>query len=386
MKDKTSLALFMTWDISLSIWKDKGLLQREVKLYKALAAKGVDVTFLSWGGDEDSKIAASLRPEIKTISLYNHIPRPKNKALRALASLLVPFYLRKQLKGVDILKTNQMWGGWVAAIAGLILRKPLIARCGFELYDFTRRQNHNALRCAFIWVISRFTYGVAKHICVATREDKTFVTKHFRQVDKKISIHPNWIDTQFFAPQDVDKKENHILFVGRLSEQKNLPMLIDALRGSDLTLDIVGSGELKAALEKQAVTNNVKVNFLGALPNDELPAIYSSSPIFVLPSHYEGNPKTLLEAMACGAAVIGTDVSGIASVIEHGQSGLLSAPNSGALKGAINCLMVDSELRARLGKNARDQIVKTQTLDSLLDKELKLYQRILGNESKNSTF
>ncbi len=376
MKDKTSLALFMTWGVSLAVWRDKGLLQREVKLYQALAESGVEVTFLSWGGDEDRDVADSLHPAIKTISLYNHIPRPKNKALRALSSLLVPWYLRKQLKGVDILKTNQMWGGWVAAIASLTLRTPLIARCGFELYDFTRRQNHSAMRRAFIWMISRFTYGAARHICVATREDKAFVTKHFGQADKKISLHPNWIDTEFFAPQNMNKKENHILFVGRLSKQKNLPMLIDALKGSDIVLDIVGQGELKDALEKQASINDVKVNFLGSRPNDELPAIYNAYPAFVLPSHYEGNPKTLLEAMACGAAVIGSDVSGIASVIEHGQSGLLSAPNSDALKGVIKSLMADSELRAKLGENARNQIIETQTLDRLVSKELKLYRGI----------
>ncbi len=373
------LILFMTWDISLALWKEKGLLQREIKLYQALAQKGVDVTFFSWGGGEDREIAKTLLPEIKVVPIYDYIPFSKFKVLRAVYSLIAPFALRKYIRQADILKTNQIWGGWVAVIASILFRKPLIARCGFELYDFTCRQKHGALRRSFIWFISRVTYGMSNHICVASKEDKDFIIKNFGQKSKKISIHPNWIDTDFFSPQNIEKKENHILFVGRLSEQKNLPMLIDALKGSDFILDIVGCGELKQDLENLAKNNNVKVNFLGLLPNDELPNIYNSYPVFVLPSYYEGNPKTLLEAMACGVAVIGTDVSGISSVIKHEQNGLLSNLNPSDLRDAIDRLMADNTLRIKLGGAARKQITDNQTLDKLVSKELACY-KIIRNE------
>ncbi len=378
MSHKTRLILFFTWDVSLSIWEEKGLLEREKKLYNTLAKRDIDITFLSWGGCEDEKIAIGLLPEIKTISIYNYIPRPKNKALRALCSLLAPWALRKYLRQADIFKTNQIWGGWVAAIAKIMFHKTLIVRCGFELYDFTCRQQHNFLRRAFTWIISRLTYGTADHICVATCADKDFVIKTFGQKENKISIHPNWIDTQFFAPHNIEQKKEHILFIGRLSQQKNLPILIDALKGTDFTLDIIGKGELKEELADQAKRNNVKVNFLGSIPNDQLPDFYNSYPVFVLPSYYEGNPKTLLEAMSCGAAVIGTDVSGISSVINHEQSGLLSAPNSNSLRAAIERLMIDDNLRKRLGDNARKQIINNQTLDKLVSKEIACYKLYQG--------
>lgn len=376
INNQKNIVLFMTWDVSLSLWKEKGLLQREVKLYQALANNNIDVTFISWGGNEDNHIAKELLPEIKTISIYNYIPRPKNKALRALVSLLAPFALRSKLKQADILKTNQIWGGWVAALSALILQKPLIARCGFELYDFTVKQNHGFLRRKFIWLISRFTYSAAARICVATQEDKDIVIKQFKQKSEKISLHPNWIDTNFFAPQDVKQKENYILFVGRLSEQKNLPRLFDAMVGADITLDIVGSGELERELQDYADTIDIKVNFLGTLPNDELPALYNSYPVYILASNYEGNPKTLLEAMACGCAVIGTDVSGISSIIDHEKSGLLSAPEVTPLHETIKYLMASPDLRKRLGKRARAQIVEDQTLDKIIEKELACYNVI----------
>lgn len=366
----------MTWDVSLSLWKEKGLLQREIKLYKALAKKGIDVTFISWGGEEDNNIAKDIYPEIKTISVYNHIPRPNNKTLRALFSLLTPFVLRKKLKQADILKTNQIWGGWVAVFLSLLIRKPLIARCGFELYDFTVKQNHNFLRRKFIWLISRLTYGVATHICVATQEDKQNIIKQFKQKSEKISIHPNWIDIKFFAPQNIIQKENHILFVGRLSKQKNLLNLFDAIVGTGITLDIIGKGELEDELKAQANKIGIKVNFLGVRRNDELPTLYNSYPIFILASSYEGNPKALLEAMACGCAVIGTNVSGISSVIIHRKSGLLSSHEVVSLRETIIYLMNSPSLREELGKEARKQIVEYQTLDKLIDKELACYDLI----------
>lgn len=367
------ITLFFTWDVSLALWAEKGLLQREIRIYESLAKKGVDVTFLSWGGEEDEAIAKTLPAGIKTISLYNHIPRPKNKALRALCSLLVPWKIREHLKQTDIIKTNQMWGAWVAALAKIMVGKPMILRCGFELYDFTVRQNHGRLRRAFTWLISRLSYGIADRINVATIEDRQVVTNVFGQAPDKTHLHPNWIDTKFFAPRDVEEKQDHILFVGRMSEQKNIPALITAMAQTDYILDMIGAGEMKDELEAQAKTQGAKVNFLGPRPNDQLPEIYSQYPVYILPSFYEGNPKTLLEAMSCASAVIGTDVSGIASLLRDGENGLVAQIDSKSLTETIKKLMADKALRKRLGTAARAQIEADQTLDKLIDKELACY-------------
>ncbi len=378
MSNSTQLVLFFTWDVSLDIWKKKGLLQREVKLYKSLAQKGVDVTFLSWGGSEDQEIAKALLPDIKTVSVYNHIFRPNNKVLRCVMSLFAPWALREVIRTADVLKTNQIWGGWVAVLSKIMFKKPLVVRCGFELHDFTVRQGHNRLRRAFVWLISRVTYGFADHICVAAGDDRNYVVKNFKQKYDKISIHPNWINTDFFVPYDCEKKENSILFVGRLSKQKNLFSLIDAMHETDIVLDIVGDGELRCELEDYVSRKGLAVNFLGSYPNDKLPLIYNSYPVFVLPSYYEGNPKALLEAMSCGCAVVGTDVHGISSVVEHNVNGLLCSLEKDSIRRAVVTLMNDGALRGRLGTRARKQIVEHQTLDKLLDKEITCYDLLKG--------
>ncbi|MCT4655452.1 MAG: glycosyltransferase family 4 protein [Cohaesibacter sp.] len=369
------LVVFFTWDVSVELWARKGLLQREIRIYERLTQNDVDVTFLSWGGDEDREFIEQLPKAIRVISLYKYLPRPSNKALRALCSLLAPWVLRKELRQADILKTNQMWGAWVAAISKLTSRTPMILRCGFELYDFTVRQNHSFPRRAFTWCISRFSYALADHICVATKDDKKVVTDIFGQLEAKISVHPNWIDTNFFSPRNVAQKEGHLLFVGRLSQQKNIPALIEAIAGTDFTLDMIGAGDMQEELEAQAKAQGAKVNFLGTRPNDQLPDIYSSYPVYILPSFYEGNPKTLLEAMSCASAVIGTNVSGIASLLQHRENGLVAETDALSLRQAITDMMGDPDLRQKLGAAARKQIQETQTLDALVSKELACYQR-----------
>lgn len=367
---KKMLTLFFTWDVSLKIWKDKGLYDREIRFYQELAKKGLDITFITWGDKSDLDLAPS---GIKVIPLYSYLWRPQNKIIRALLSLYSVWVLRKNIMQSDILKTNQMWGAWIAVFCKWIFAKPLIVRCGFELYDFTLRQGHGALRKALIWVLSYSAYKSADVICVATQEDKSFVENNFSIKPQKIRIHPNWIDTSFFAPSSAQKKSQSILFVGRLTEQKNLFNLLEAVKSSVWQLNIVGQGELRSTLEEYVANNNIQnVEFLGVVSNKELPAIYNSHEVYVLPSEYEGNPKTLLEAMSCGAAVVGTDVSGVSSVIKDQKSGLLCQLNADSIHQSLKRVLEDKKLRVSLGKRAREQIVQVQDLEILLRAELEL--------------
>lgn len=372
IESQPRLGLFFTWDVSLAIWQEKGLLQREVRFYEELSDKGVEVTFYTWGGEADDDIAQTI-PSIHVVPLHKDCKRPANKLLRALISPLAVWKARDDLRRVDILKTNQMWGGWAPVLAKWISGKPLIVRNGFELYQFTIMQGHSALRRAFVYALSWMTYKSADLICVATEEDRQFVIKTFAVAPEMISLRPNWIDTDRFSPQSVAVKDNHILFVGRLTEQKNLKELIRAVAGTNWGLDIAGDGELKSELQVYAQEIGAKVTFLGSLPNDQLPLLYSSYPVFVLPSHYEGNPKTLLEAMSCGCACVGTDVPGIRNLIADWKTGVLSSPVAGGLKDAIATLMNDADLRRSVGQAARQQIIETQTLDSLVARELASY-------------
>ncbi len=372
-----TIFVFLTWDVSLNLWQEKGLLAREVKYYERLAEQGFQIILLSWGDQRDTTIAQNFYGNIKNIPAYKHIPTPKNKALRAIISLFILWATRRELASCDLIKTNQMWGGWYAALAKYIFRKPLLVRTGFELYKFTIEQKHGYLRQNFIRFISSFTYKAANIIYAATHSDKNFIIKTFNIKPDKINVRPNWIDSNIFKPIDCEKKENTLLYVGRLTKQKNLPLLLQAVKEANATLDIVGDGELKEQLTSIINKENIHVNFLGSIPNNELPQIYNQYHIFVLPSYYEGNPKTLLEAMACGSAVIGTDSDGIRDIITHEKTGLLCRSRTQDLTQAITNLLSNPNLRATLGNAARNQIKQNQDIKNLVLKETNDYNDLI---------
>lgn len=379
-----NLLVLFTWDVSLKIWEEKGLLQREVLYYTRLAEQGIKISFLTWGDKEDFEIGKILHPNINVLPIYTQIPCPKTKFLRAVASLLSLWAARSIFQTANIIKTNQMWGGWIAILAKFIFRKPLLVRTGFELYRFTCLQGKGFLRKSFTWIISYVTYKSADLIYLATNDDKNFVVETFNIPSKNISIRPNWIDTEKFSPQQQPASSsynsNRILFVGRLNEQKNIPLLIEAIAGTEWGLDIYGTGELLETLQKLAMHKRAGVRFMGSVANDKLPNIYNSYPVFALLSHYEGNPKSLLEAMSCGCAVLGTNVEGINSVIMSGTNGFLCEKTVDSVRNFLNKLMTDLPLRKEMGLVARQQIVETQSINSLILQEINNYMFLIENK------
>ncbi|MFA5984587.1 MAG: glycosyltransferase [Methylococcaceae bacterium] len=161
-----------------------------------------------------------------------------------------------------------------------------------------------------------------------------------------------------------------ILFVGRLVEKKGVHCLITAfslLPKAELEtakLWIIGDGLERKRLEDLVVALGLTENvvFYGRLANTVLPQYYAAADIFVAPSmpdasgDTEGQGVMLLEAMACGVAVISTKTGGITEVLDDGRSALLVPPNDPvALKNAIGKLLEDSELRAFLAKTGQKQ-------------------------------
>ncbi len=153
-----------------------------------------------------------------------------------------------------------------------------------------------------------------------------------------------------------------LLFVGRLVEKKGLAVLLAALRRLPRelawSLTVVGDGPLRASLEAAAA--GLAVQFLGQQSRTELYAQYAEAEIVLVPSvpaatgDQDGLPLVLLEAMAAGAAVVGSDLPGINEAVEHGRSGLLVRPaDPEALSAALRRLLGDPALRARLGEQAR---------------------------------
>jgi glycosyltransferase involved in cell wall biosynthesis len=259
-----------------------------------------------------------------------------------------------------------------------MFKKPLIVRCGYEIYNFHKLQNKPFIINSLLWLMSFFTYKLANTIHVATNEDLNIVTKSFRVPVSKIEVRPNWIDINIFKPiKDSNRSYKKVLFVGRLEKQKNIFLLLDALFKTSLELDIVGEGILKSKIQTYADNLGVKVKFLGLVPNNKIAEMYNSYAVYVLCSLYEGNPKTMLEAMACGCAVVGTDVPGIRSIISHKKNGLLADNNSSSLQKCILDILSDNKLRDTLTVNAVKYIKDNNSLENAITKEFYAYTECL---------
>ena len=150
-----------------------------------------------------------------------------------------------------------------------------------------------------------------------------------------------------------------LLAVGRLAEQKAFDRLLDAFaqvaaRHGDWDLVVVGEGEMRGALEAQAVRLDLggRVHFPGRVGN--MGEWYRAADGFVLTSHYEGIPNVLLEAMVHGCPAISVDCdAGPRDVIRNGEDGLLVAQNDpAALVAGLNRLLGDEALRQRLASRA----------------------------------
>ena len=193
----------------------------------------------------------------------------------------------------------------------------------------------------------------------------------------------NGVNADQFYPSG-SSKEKYVLFVGRLDYPKGVPDLINAaksiVQGSDVNLIITGKGPQRDRLEDLVDTLGITddVTFTGYVSRDEQIRLYQNAMAYVLPSHYEGLPTVLLEAMACGAPVIATRVGGCPEVIEDGVNGILVDPSDrSALSNAIESVVTDSNLRNQLGTNARQTIVEEYTWEKITDKFEREYEHTI---------
>ncbi len=371
LREKT-IAVFFTRGVSLQRWDKVGNLSREIALYNKLAPHMKRIYFFTYGSRVDLSYQDQLAENIVIVPKVFPLPN-------LLYMFALPFLARAACRDSDIFKTNQMKGGMAAMIAAHVYRKKLIVRCGYEWLQVSFRRGTAWWKRVIISWIERRVYRAADAIVLTAGHMHKFIHEQFGIAldDPRVHIIGNYIDTDLFKPVEGVKAEpKSICFVGRLAPQKNLQNLIRALSESDMHLHLYGDGPLETELRALAQENKVKATFHGRIANDELPEAMQRSEVFVLPSHYEGNPKTLLEAMACGMPVIGTDVEGISGVITNGKDGLLCGTDAESIRDAVLQLVSDQALPASLGQGARNTILEQYALSRVVERELDIYQTL----------
>lgn len=216
---------------------------------------------------------------------------------------------------------------------------------------------------------------------------------------ERILFVPNGVDTRKFRPLPRDERrllrarlgaEEHDLVlctVARLAPHKRVDLLIGAVRQlleshPGLRLWVVGHGLQQPALEGLAASLGQRVRFWGQLEPPEVIQRLQASDIFCLVSLWEGLPNALLEAMACGLPVLGSQVSGTADVIQHDVNGLLVPPgDEKAVVTAIERLAREPDLRDQLAAQALRTAQEKYALQRTAERLLEVYTALAHGEA-----
>jgi len=242
------------------------------------------------------------------------------------------------------------------------------------------------------WPLTRTVLRRAAAIVVATGANIE-VSRELRGLENKIRVIPFGVDVERFSPKPDGSRPKTFpqnpavpvgLFVGRLVGYKGLHVLLDALKGTDLHVVIVGGGPERPGLEQRIARLNLarQVVLAGEVSDEELPAYYRAASYFVLPSitPQEMFGVTLIEAMATERPIITTALpTGVHEVNAAGVTGLeVPVGDAAELRKAMRRLSEDAALRLKLGAAGRQRVLERFTLDRMIAGHLALYEELAG--------
>ncbi len=216
---------------------------------------------------------------------------------------------------------------------------------------------------------------------------------------ERVRVIHNGIDTAEYSPDPatdvlerygVDPGAPTVVFIGRVTRQKGLPVLLRAAADIDPAVQLVicagqaDTPEIEAevsGLAGQLRSSRAGVVWLsGMLAKREVIQLLTHATVFACPSLYEPLGIVNLEAMACGTAVVGSRVGGIPEVVADGETGLLVPPGDpGALARGINALAADERRAAEMGRLGRKRAAADFGWDSIAGQTAALYAELAGN-------
>lgn len=229
----------------------------------------------------------------------------------------------------------------------------------------------------------------ADRIIAVSAEMKEDIIRIYHTLPEKIAVIHNGIDLEQYRPVSdrsyLDEQGinyPYLLFVGRISRQKGIIQLLEAMTLLDRVRLVLCAGspdtsELETEV-REKVRQNPKVKWINEMvPKDKLIQLYSHAAAFVCPSVYEPFGIINLEAMACKVPVIASRVGGIKEVVVDGETGFLVSPNNPVeLAEKIKITLESPELIAKFKENGRIRVEQYFSWESIAARTVELYQKI----------
>ncbi|MCS4121626.1 glycosyltransferase family 4 protein [Salinibacter ruber] len=287
-------------------------------------------------------------------------------------------------------------------VAGLIANVPVVARvAGVPISNAETNDPLKWMRNRLGLAIERASLALADHIQVLSKSLRnTFSRRGISP--KRMSVISQGCDTKAFAPSSSGDPSGEagytedestsvgcqLLYVGRITPRKGLDELIEAFRevvetaARDVILDLIGEGpsdvveKYRSKLKQWGVAEKVRLR--GYVKHNRLRRIYQECDIFILPSHREGLPNVMMEAMASGAACIGTSVGAIPELLDDNRGIVVPPRRPDRLASAILHLIQDCERTDAMTQRARDYIVQHHSFCHVRKDYREMYLRV-GN-------
>ncbi len=299
--------------------------------------------------------------------------RPRARVPRAFE---MPFAHRAQFRRCAVFRVFQVTGVIPALVARARWGTPFVTSYGFWYARLAR----SGLSRATKGILARVALRLAAAVIVPTAELEAHVATMVPA--GRIHVIPNGVDlARFKPPGRRERRGGHILYVGRLSAEKNLSALVRAAAmlppRLEARLVMVGDGPLRQALETQARAAGVALELPGVVDHARLPEWLARADAFALPSFTEGHPKALIEAMAAGLACVASDCEGNRALVKDGETGLLFDPgDAAALAACLDRALTDDGLAAALGRRASQSAAREFDLTRLVEREIALLTRV----------
>lgn len=369
------VVLFFTFNTSLKDWEDSGFIEREANYYNYLTERyKISFTFVTYGDEADIEIGNKyFNSDVFPI---NSSKRKSNrKVIIFLTSLIYLITLRKEINSFDLIKTNQLNGSWLAIIFSWICKKPIIIRTGYDILSFKIKENVNAIKINFYYLLTLAALKFGNLYFSTSKVDIELLNARFPKYKNKIMYLPNWVYDLESNPNSA-KNFNKLISIGRLESQKNYAEMILALKNSTYQLNIIGVGSKKNELENLAKDCNIKISFLGKIPNSELIKQLEGFKFYISTSKYEGNPKAILEAMNAGCVIITKNNLNIREIINNNENGIIYNDDS-ELISILDSLVKNEKKISYLSQNAFATVQRTNRMSLIAHNEFQAYKSLI---------
>lgn len=308
--------------------------------------------------------------EAHRLGLETHIIASRGRFDFDAAGQLVDFIRENK---IEIIHTHNYKANLLAFLAARKVRVPLVATLHGYIGEGWKLKVYEAFDR---WLMRFFDKVVLVDVSLK---------KWFKGTPAFLAVINNGIDTQEFKPSNKNTKDGEIVIgtVGRMSAEKGYGYLLEAFAEvvkvhSKARLLFVGDGALKESLKSQVSSLNMedKVDFAGF--QSDVKPFYEKMDIFVSSSLIEHFPMAVLEAMACGKAIVATDVGGTKDLIHNGKTGfLIKKASVKEMTEVFFALIKDAALRNKLGESARNLVEEKYSLSGMVASYLEVYRTLL---------